>query len=136
MNFVLRLSCQLVLNFFFLLSENVLIFLFCPETSHYRIIQKTHIFKGENPLTRKSGEVNRECVKQPLVGLWAEGSCVGGIRVQVGQLYPARVTWQNASGLRVRFPHRVVLEFIITAACAQERTPLQYSTVGHQVNHA
>lgn len=136
MNFVLRLSCQLVLKFFFYSLKRFLFFFFCHESSHYRIIKKTHIFKGENPLTRKSGEVNREWVKQPLVGLRVEGSCVGGIRVQVGQLYPARVTWQNASGLRVRFPHRVVPEFIITAAYTQERTPLQHSTVGRQVNHA
>ena len=55
--------------------------------------------------------------------------------MQVGQLYPAGVAWENASGLRVQFLHRVILEFIVTAACTQNRTPLQHGTVGSQVNH-
>lgn len=42
-----------------------------------------------NPLT--CGEVNRECVEQPLVGLWVQGSSVGGVRLQVGQLHPVGV---------------------------------------------
>lgn len=50
-------------------------------------------------LTRESSEVNKECVKQPLVRLWVKGSCVCGIRLQIGQLYPAGVTWQKLSGL-------------------------------------
>jgi len=86
-------------------------------------------------LTRKCGEVNRKCVKQILVGLWVEGSCVGGVRLQVGQLYPARVSWQNTSSFIVRFPHGVVPELIVTAVGAQDRTPLQLSTVGSQVHH-
>lgn len=81
-------------------------------------------------LTRKSGEVHRERFKQPLVGLRVERGCVGGVRAQVAQRYPARVTWQNASGLIVRGPHRLIPEFVVTAGLSQERTPLQHSTVG------
>lgn len=55
--------------------------------------------------------------------------------MKVGQLYPAGVAWEKASGLRVQFPHRVIPEFIVTAACIQNRTPLQHSTLGSQVNH-
>lgn len=91
--------------------------------------------KTRHPLTGKCGEVNRECFKQPLVELWTEGSRVGGIRVQVGQLYPAGSPWEIVSGLRVHFPHRVIREYIVTTAWPQNRTPLQHSTVGSQVDN-
>lgn len=91
--------------------------------------------KAEDSLTRGSGEVNREGLKQPLVGPWAKQGCVGRVGNQVGQFYWAGVTREILQAPSGRIPGWVILEFIVTSGCCQEGGPLKCGRAGGQFDH-